>query len=109
MTCIRNMRVGRANDRRVKLSDEDKKEIIRLREKGESFQRIAMRYDVSHTLIQYICKPELADKNREGCSRRAKEGRYKPSREKINASLREHYAYKKKLWRENKIHELTKI
>lgn len=103
MTYIRNKRVGRENDRRVKLSPEDREEIVRLREEGESYPKIAMRYGVSHTLIQYICKPELADKNKEGCARRRKEGRYKPDKGKANAIMREHYAYKKQLWKENKI------
>lgn len=103
MTYIRNKRVGRENDRRVKLSPEDREEIIRLREEGESYPSIAMRYGVSHTLIQYICRPELAKKNKEGNSRRAKEGRYKMDKEKRNAIMREHYAYKKKLWKEDKI------
>lgn len=103
MTYLRDKRVGRENDRRVKLSPEDRKEIVRLREDGESYPKIAMRYGVSHTLIQYICKPELADKNKEGCARRSKEGRYKMDKEKRNTSQREHYAYKKKLWIEDKI------
>ena len=59
MTYLRDKRVGRENDRRVKLSPEDREEIVRLREEGESFPKIAMRYGVSHTLIQYICKPEI--------------------------------------------------
>lgn len=55
-----------AQDRRRKLTDEQRAEILRLRkEKGATYRGLARQFGVSRSLITFICDPEAARKNRE--------------------------------------------
>ena len=50
-------------DRRRKLTDEQKTEIIRLRDEGWSLMKLAKKFEVSKKLILLIINPETKAKN----------------------------------------------
>ena len=55
-----------AQDKRRKLTDEQRAEILRLRkEEGATYRGLARQFGISRRLITYICDPEAARKNRE--------------------------------------------
>lgn len=85
-------------DRRKKLNDDQRAEIIEARNRGNSYQKIANVYGVSKALIIMICNPEIAEKKKKQLAERRREGRYKPSKEQWAATIREHRAYKKELY-----------
>ena len=90
-------------DRRIKLTDEDKKLIIWLREEEEiSYQKLANRFNVSKRSIIFICKPETL----EACKKkRAERGGWKQyyDKDKNTESIKDTRNYKQKLYVENKI------
>ncbi len=94
---------GTKNDRRIKLTEEDKKLIKWLREEEEiSYQKLANQFKVSKRTIIFICKPETL----EACKKkRAERGGSKIyyDKEYHTESIREHRQYKQKLFLENKI------
>ena len=90
-------------DRRVKLTDVQREEIKELRKLGLSYQVIADRYEVSKKLVIMVCNPEIAERNRLAFIERSREGRYKPTKEEWATIMREHRAYKQKLYNEGKI------
>lgn len=90
-------------DRRIKLTDTQREEIKELRKLGLSYRVIAERYEVSKSLIILVCNPEIAERNRLAFIARSREGRYKPNKEKWAATIREHRAYKQRLYKEGKI------
>ena len=56
-------------DRRRKLTDEQRAEIIRLHdEKGLGCRTIAKMFGVSRSLVRYICIPDVAIRNRKRIS-----------------------------------------
>lgn len=90
-------------DRRVKLNDVQRDEIKELRRFGLSYRVIAERYEVSKSLIILVCNPDIAERKSLAFIERSREGRYKPDKEKWAATMREHRAYKQKLYNEGKI------
>jgi DNA invertase Pin-like site-specific DNA recombinase len=94
---------GTPYDRRIKLNDAQRGEIKELRKLGLSYRLIAERYDVSKSLIILVCNPDIAERKRLAFIERAREGRYKPTKEEWAATQREHRAYKAKLYKEGKI------
>lgn len=88
-------------DRRVKLTAEDKEEIIALYKGGKgglSQRGLARRYGVSRSLIQIIVNPERARQVKENFKRNQKDGRYY-DRKKHTEQMREHRQYKKELYK----------
>lgn len=53
-----------SEDKRVKLTDEDRKEIVRLRDEGWSWGRLAERFGVSKRLIDFTLHPEKVEENK---------------------------------------------
>ena len=51
-------------DKRVKLTDEDKKEIVRLRDEGWSWGRLSKKFEVSKRTIDFILHPEKLEENK---------------------------------------------
>ena len=51
-------------DKRVKLTDEDKKEIVRLRDEGWSWGKLAKKFEVSKRTIDFILHPEKLEENK---------------------------------------------
>lgn len=90
-------------DRRIKLTDVQRDEIKQLRKLGLSYRIIAERYGVSKSLVILVLNPDIAERKRIASMERHREGRYKPTKEKWAATMREHRAYKHQLHKEGKI------
>lgn len=60
---VNHIKLVGLQDRRRKLTDEQKAEIIRLREDGWSLMKLAKEFDVSKALILLIVNPESKAKN----------------------------------------------
>ena len=92
-------------DRRVKLTEGDKKLIIWLREEEKiSYQKLADRFKVSKRLIIFIIKPETKQKNIED---RAKRGGWRVyyDKECNRITQKEHRAYKRQLFEQGLINK----
>lgn len=61
-TQLDKMRVK--TDKRIKLTAEDKEEIVRLRDEGWSWSKLAERFGVSKRLIDFTLHPEKLEENR---------------------------------------------
>ena len=92
-----------ALDRRVKLTQSDKYEIIRLYSTGDYSQRkLANLYKVSRRTIQFILDPEKLVKNRE--VHRARGGwRQYYNKDNHKEYMKEHRNYKKDLVNKGKL------
>lgn len=90
-------------DRRIKLTESQRKQVKNLRSLGLSYRVIAERYGVSKSLIILVCNPDISERKRIASMERHREGRYKPSKEEWAATMREHRAYKERLHKEGKI------
>lgn len=85
-------------DKRVKLSAEDKENIVKEYESGLiSINKLAIKYNVSKRLIQFTLFPERREKARELYKERRKDGRYY-DKEKHKESVKKHRKYKKELF-----------
>lgn len=60
---INHIKLVGLQDRRRKLTDEQKVEIIRLRDEGWSLMKLAKEFDVSKKLVLLIVNPESKAKN----------------------------------------------
>ena len=90
-------------DRRQKIYDAQKEEIRKLRLSGLTYQKIADMYGCSKSLVIDICNPEIAERKRIASRERHREGRYAYTKEEWAAVMREHRAYKYRLYKEGKI------
>lgn len=86
-------------DKRVKLTFNQKQEIIYIREKQQiSYQKLANMFGVSKRTIIFICKPETL----QAClEKREERGGWKQyyDKEKNRLSIKEHRDYKKELFK----------
>ncbi len=100
------IKLSKSQDRRIKLSDEQREEIKKKFEYGTYSQRaLAEEYGVSRRLISFILFPEKAELAAQQLKERKADGRYKPSKEKWAATVREHRQYKQMLYRSGKLKE----
>lgn len=53
---------GTVNDKRRKLSEEQKQAIVLLRQNGYSLRKIALMFGCSKSLVQYILNPKVKSK-----------------------------------------------
>lgn len=85
------------HDRRIKLSEDDKKEIRLLSKSGLSQRVLARRFEVSRRLIQFIINPECQEEN---LKRRKERGGWSVyySTEKHRQYIKNHRRYKHKLY-----------
>ena len=91
-------------DRRRKLSDEQKEEIRHKYGTGLYSQRkLAREYNVSRSLIVCVVDNERYERLKAQRRERAKDGRYKCTKEQGAAIMRERRAYKQRLYLEGKI------
>ena len=100
------MKLTPEQDRRRKLTDEQREEIRHKYKTGLYSQRaLAREYKVSRRLITFV----IDDSKREHCAEqfkeRKKDGRYAYSKEEWAAIQREHRAYKYRLYKEGKLSE----
>lgn len=87
-------------DRRVKLTDDDKKLVVWLREEEQiSYQKLADRFSVSKRLIMFICKPELKIKNLEARKNRGG-SKFYYDKDKHKEYMKDHRDYKKELYQQ---------
>ena len=100
---IEQLCVGRLYDRRIKMTQEDIAEAIRLRKVDPeqwSYNKLARKYGVSKRLIIFRIKPETLEKVLE---HRQERGGYHTETKKQTAYMRSHRRYKRQLRNEGKI------
>ena len=96
-------------DRRIKLTEEQKKEIREKYATGTVGHRpLAKEYGVSRSLIRYVVDEEKYEKSKAYFRERRKDGRYNKSKEENNKIMKERRKYKQKLYLEGKIREVNK-
>lgn len=87
-------------DRRVKLTEDDKKLIVWLREEEKiSYQKLADRFKVSKRLIIFVCKPETQIKCLEKRLLRGGSKKYYDT-ENHRKAIKEHRDYKNSLFKQ---------
>lgn len=94
----------------TRISEEDRAEVVRLRKENPSYwsqRKLAAKFGVSRRLIQFILDPVKAEKAKQQFAERQKTGRYY-DREKHNAHMRKHRAYKRQLAEEGKLLDVRK-
>ena len=103
-----NIPLTREQDRRVKLSDEQRKEIREKYAEGLYSQRkLAAEYGISRRLVCFIVHPEKEIKCREQYKERRKDGRYKETKEKRAALQRNLRRYKQELYLKGELVKVT--
>lgn len=91
------------DNRRIKLTDDDKKEIVKLYATGMFSQRkLAEMFNVHRRSIQFVLNPEALKINNEQRKERGKDGRYY-DKEKQREYMREYRRQKKILCDEGKL------
>lgn len=90
---------GTKFDRRIKLDDDDKNEIIRRYENGESMRSLSRSFKVDRQVIKYTIFPEYKEQFYKANRERQKEY----DKEKHTVYIRKHRQYKNKLYKEGKI------
>lgn len=93
MTCIKLVGL---QDRRRKLTDDQKAEIIRLRDEGWSLMRLAKQFEVSKKLILLIVNPESKAKNDKYIKDTWRE--FQQTKEKRNEAIKKTRHYRQELF-----------
>ena len=83
-------------DRRRKLTDKQKAEIIRLRDEGWSLMKIAKQFEVSKATILCIVNPEFKAKRKKYIKDNWRE--FQQTREKRNEAIKKTRRYKQELF-----------
>ena len=103
------IKLSREQDRRIKLTDEQREEIREKYATGCYSQRgLATEYHVSRRLISFILDDEKAKRAAEQLKARKADGRYRPSKEKWAETMREHRQYKHRLYINGQLKEENK-
>ena len=91
------IKLAPTQDRRRKLTDEQKEEIKRLYERGLVGQRpLAKQFGVSRSTIQIIVNPNIAEAKKQRIKEHWQD--YRPTKEEWAATMREHRHYKQELY-----------
>lgn len=91
------IKLSATQDRRRKLTDEQKEEIKKLYATGLIGQRpLAKQFGVSRSLIQIIVNPEIAEKKKQRIKEHWRD--YRPTKEEWAETIREHRRYKQELY-----------
>lgn len=98
---LENFRVGKENDRRIKIPSSEHPYIKTRYKNGESLRQIAGDYGVDKRLIQFILYPERLALNKKLRQVRGGSKIYY-NKDKWRETMREHRSYKKKLLNNNK-------
>lgn len=94
-------------DRRRKLTEEEKEEIRGIYKTGVCGQRpLAKQFGVSRSTIQLIVNPNRAEKVKQRCKEHWRD--YRPSKEKWAATVREHRRYKHDLYTKGELKTTNK-
>lgn len=100
------IKLSEEQDRRRKLTDEQRKEIKDKYATGLYSQRaLAREYNVSRRLIQFITDEEKLKRHKELSKVRKADGRYKPTKEEWAKTVREHRRYKQELYLKGELKE----
>ena len=100
------IKLSRSQDRRIKLTDEQREEIRHKYSTGLYSQRaLAKEYKVSRRLITFVIDNEKYQKCREQFKERRANGKYKPDKEEWAKTMREHRHYKQKLYLDGELKE----
>lgn len=95
-------------DKRVKLTDEDRVNIVEDYATGLISQRgLAEKYGVSRRLIQFVLDPEKKERAQAQFNERQKDGRYY-DKDKHSAYMKDHRDHKKELYKQGLIGEDNK-
>ena len=96
------MHLSESQDRRKKLTAEQKTEIVSLYETGLfSLNQLARQFEVSKKTILLIVNPESADKAKQ--YRKENWKQWQRTGEEWNAIQREHRTYKQKLYKDGEL------
>lgn len=89
------LRIPRAKDRRIKLTDEDREHIKKMYDDGAKIREIARAYEgkASRRLIQLILFPERAEHAKRLYKLRSQDGRYY-KKERHKKYMKRHRTYK---------------
>ena len=91
------IKLSETQDRRRKLTDEQKEEIKRIYAEGKCGTRpLAKQFGVSRGLIQIIVNPNIAERKRRYIKEHWRD--YRPSKEEWAKTIREHRHYKQELY-----------
>lgn len=91
-------------DRRIKLTEKDKDEIIKLYGTGKySWKKLAEKYHISKSRVGQIVNPQRNEQVKQRLKEHWQD--YKPTKEEWNKITREHRHYKQKLFLDGKIKE----
>ena len=91
------MKLAPTQDRRRKLTDEQKEEILRIYKSGVCGTRpLAKQFGVSRSLIQVIVNPNIAAAKKQRIKEHWRD--YRPTKEEWAATMREHRHYKQNLY-----------
>lgn len=91
------IKLSETQDRRRKLTDEQKEEIKRIYKSGVCGTRpLAKQFGVSKSTIQTIVNPERAERIKQRNKERWRD--YRPSKEEWAKTIREHRHYKQELY-----------
>ena len=95
---------GTKHDRRIKLTEEQKREIKSLYAEGTiGCLALAKKFGVSKRLIQFVIHPEKLDKSKERLKEAKRNGLYKPDKKAWAETMREHRKYKQQLYLDGEI------
>lgn len=93
------------NDKRVKLTDEDRENIREEYSSGSTSQnKLAKKYGVSKRLIQFILNPEKKEIAKKQFAERQKDGRYY-DKDKHKEYMKSHRNHKKDLYNKGLLDE----
>lgn len=100
------IKLSRSQDRRIKLTDKQRKEIKEKYATGLYSQRaLAREYGVSRRLIAFVLDDAKYQKCKEQFKERRADGRYKPTKEEWAKTQKEHRQYKQKLYLDGELKE----
>ena len=91
------LKLSETQDRRRKLTDEQKEEIKRIYKSGICGQRpLAKQFGVSRSLIQIIVNPNIAERKKQRIKEHWRD--YRPTKEEWAETMKEHRHYKQELY-----------
>lgn len=91
------LKLNETQDRRRKLTDEQKEAIKRIYAEGKCGTRpLAKQFGVSRSLIQVIVNPEIAERKKQYTKKHWRD--YRPSKEDWAETIRKHRRYKQELY-----------
>lgn len=97
-----SIKLNPSQDRRRKLTEEQKEEIRRIYKSGVCGTRpLAKQFGVSRSLIQVIVNPQIAERQKKYRKEHWRD--YKQPKEKWAETIREHRRYKQELYLKGKL------